>query len=47
MSKVILIVDDHEVVREGLRRLLEQEEDMEILGQCANGKEALIRAAVL
>ena len=43
----ILIVDDHEVVSEGLRRLLEQQEDMEIVGQCANGKEALISAAVL
>ncbi|MFC2066942.1 response regulator transcription factor [Chloroflexota bacterium] len=42
----ILIVDDHEVVREGLRRLLEQEKDMRIMGTCANGKEALIMAAV-
>ncbi len=43
----ILIVDDQEVVREALQRLLEQEEDIKIVGQCANGKEALIRAAVL
>ena len=42
----IIIVDDHEVVRDGLQRLLEQEEDMRIMGQCANGKEALIMAAV-
>ncbi len=42
----IIIVDDHEVVRDGLRRLLEQEEDMRIMGQCANGKEALIMAGV-
>ncbi|MFC1872785.1 response regulator transcription factor [Chloroflexota bacterium] len=42
----IIIVDDHEVVRDGLRSLLEQEEDMRIIGECANGKEALIMAAV-
>ena len=42
----IIIVDDHEVVRGGLQRLLEQEKDMRIMGQCANGKEALIMAAV-
>jgi len=43
----ILLVDDHSEVLQGLRKLLTQEEDMEIVGQCANGKEALISAAVL
>ncbi len=42
----IIIVDDHEVVRGGLQRLLEQEEDMRIMGQSAIGKVALIMAAV-
>ena len=37
----VLIVDDHQVVREGLKHLLGQEEDIEIVGQGANSKEAL------
>ncbi len=43
----ILVVDDHQVVREGLRHLLGQEEDMEIVGQGANGEEALFQAEIL
>jgi CheY-like chemotaxis protein len=41
----ILLVDDNEDVIQGLQQILAQEEDMEIVGQCANGKEALIKAA--
>ena len=37
----ILVVDDHQVVREGLQHLLGQEEDIEVVGQGANSKEAL------
>jgi len=37
----VLVVDDHQVVREGLQHLLGQEEDIEIVGQGANSKEAL------
>lgn len=36
----ILVVDDHELVRYGLRRMLESEEDMEVVGDCANAEEA-------
>ena len=43
----ILVVDDHQVVREGLRHLLAQEEDMEIVGQGANSEEALFQAEIL
>ena len=43
----ILVVDDHQVVREGLRHLLGQEEDMEIVGQGANSEEALFQAEIL
>ena len=39
----ILLVDDHQVVREGLRHMLGQEEDMEIIGQGATSYEALSR----
>lgn len=37
----ILIVDDHPLVREGLRAVLGQEPGLEIVGEAANGVEAL------
>jgi DNA-binding NarL/FixJ family response regulator len=35
------IVDDHPIVREGLRKLLELEDDMEVVGEADNGRTAL------
>ena len=40
----ILIADDHEVVRKGLRSLLEAEESLEVVGEASNGREAVERA---
>jgi len=37
----VLIVDDHQVVREGLRFVLEQEPDIEVVGEAGDGKSAL------
>lgn len=37
----VLVVDDHTLVRDGLMRLLENEEDMEVVGQCGSGHEAV------
>ena len=37
----ILLVDDHAVVREGLRLFLEPDERLVVVGESANGKEAL------
>lgn len=37
----ILIVDDHHVVRHGLRQLLERESDMEVVGEAGSGSEAV------
>ena len=37
----VLIVDDHGVVRAGIRSLLEAETDMEVVGEAARGEEAL------
>jgi DNA-binding NarL/FixJ family response regulator len=37
----ILLVDDHELVREGIRHLLEEAKDMQVVGQAANGIESL------
>ena len=38
----IVIVDDHQLVREGLRDLLEDALDIEVVGEAANGQEALL-----
>jgi DNA-binding NarL/FixJ family response regulator len=43
----VLLVDDHQVVREGLEHMLKQEEDMEVVGQSANGEEALTQVEAL
>jgi two-component system, NarL family, response regulator NreC len=46
MSKIrIVLADDHSVVRQGFRRILEAQPDMEIVGEASNGKEALESAA--
>lgn len=37
----ILIADDHPIVRDGLRRLLETEPDFSVVGQAADGREAV------
>jgi DNA-binding NarL/FixJ family response regulator len=37
----ILIADDHSVVREGLRRVLEEDPDMTVSGEAADGEEVL------
>jgi YesN/AraC family two-component response regulator len=40
----ILVVDDHAVVREGLRALIDVQPDMELAGEAADGVEAVDRA---
>jgi two-component system, NarL family, response regulator LiaR len=37
----VLVVDDHKLVRQGLRFLLEQEDGIEVVGECADGDSAL------
>ena len=43
MSETIrlLVADDHLIVREGLRLILETAEDMELVGEASNGREAV------
>jgi len=43
----IVLVDDHQVVREGLRHMLELEADMEVVGEAADAKEALTQVESL
>lgn len=42
MQKVtVLLADDHAVVRQGLRLLLETEEDIKVIGEAENGRQAV------
>jgi DNA-binding NarL/FixJ family response regulator len=43
----ILLADDHETVREGLKAILNGQADMEVVGQAADGREAVTRAEEL
>lgn len=47
MKLKVLIADDHGVVRKGLRLLLEQYSEIEVVGEAANGREAVRLAAEL
>jgi DNA-binding NarL/FixJ family response regulator len=40
----VLLVDDHTVVRQGLRSLLEGETDISVVGEAQNGREAVVLA---
>lgn len=47
MTIRVLIVDDHSVVRQGLRLFLRTDPDLEVVGEAPDGAQALIRAAEL
>ena len=41
METTIVLADDHRLVREGLRRLLEEREDFHVVGEATNGEQAV------
>lgn len=42
MGKItILLVEDHTLVRQGIRQFLEREEDLEVVGEASDGEEAI------
>ncbi|MEY2513065.1 MAG: hypothetical protein QOJ89_423 [bacterium] len=43
----VLVVDDHAVVRQGLRTFLELQDDIDVVGEAADGEQALAAAAAL
>ena len=43
----VLLADDHDLMRRGIRGLLESESDLEVCGEAANGREALALASSL
>ena len=40
----VLIVDDHEIVRQGIRAILGESEDIEVVGEASNGQAAIKQA---
>ncbi len=48
MEKIrLLLVDDHTLVRQGIRSLLETQEDIEVVAEASGGHEAIAKAAEL
>jgi two-component system response regulator NreC len=43
----VVLVDDHAVVRSGLRLLLDAQDDMEVVGEAGTAKDAIFRARAL
>jgi DNA-binding NarL/FixJ family response regulator len=43
----VLVVDDHAILRNGIRALLDQERDITVVGQAANADQAVTRARAL
>ena len=44
MTARVLVVDDHVLVRQGIVRLLQDESDIEVVGEASNGFEAVNKA---
>ncbi len=47
MKTRILIVDDHKLFRDGLKRLIDREPDLEVIGEAENGEIAITLAREL
>ncbi len=48
MAKIrVLLADDHAIVREGVRLLLNAQEDIEVVGEASNGEQVLALAQSL
>ena len=48
MPKIrVLIADDHAIVREGVKALINMADDMEVVGEAADGREAIAQAQAL
>ena len=43
----VMIVDDHEVVRSGLKAILELEDDLEVVGEASSGSESVQKVPLL
>ncbi len=48
MKKIkLMVADDHKIFRQGIKKLLEEEPDLQVAGEAANGREAVKKATEL
>lgn len=47
MTTRVLLVDDHDLLRQGLAAILGADDDIEVVGECADGPSAVARAALV
>jgi len=48
MKKVkLLVADDHKIFRQGIKKLLEEESDLQVVGEAADGRETIKKATEL
>ena len=47
MAHTILIADDHDIIREGIKNILRKQPDYEIVGEAVDGEEVLEKVAAL
>lgn len=48
MKKIrLLVADDHKIFRQGIKKLLEEEPDLQVVGESADGRETVKRATEL
>jgi DNA-binding NarL/FixJ family response regulator len=47
MSTTILIADDHDIIREGIKNILRKDPNYEIVGEASNGEEALEKVTAI
>ncbi|MCF6270178.1 MAG: response regulator transcription factor [Melioribacteraceae bacterium] len=48
MPKIkVLLVDDHKMVREGIKSVINSREDLRVIGEASNGEEAIAKVAKL
>lgn len=47
MAFRILLVDDHEIVREGIKRILAKDSNLDVCGEAGNGQEAVEKVLAL
>jgi DNA-binding NarL/FixJ family response regulator len=47
MVHTILIVDDHDIIREGIKTILGKHDEYEVVGEASDGEEALLKVAEL
>jgi two-component system response regulator NreC len=43
----LMVADDHKIFRQGIKKLLEEEPDLQVAGEAANGREAVKKATEL